>query len=114
MMACTAPSRIDWPLAAAWMARWMSSPSSVKMFAHTCLSSSSWLSKYRYSPGAVMPMSRAMARSDIASGPLSTSSRSSIEADHSGPNAACRTSRNRSAAGATAPASGLYLVNVEY
>ena len=30
---------------APWMAWWMSEPSSVKMLAQTCLSSSSWLSK---------------------------------------------------------------------
>ena len=63
---------------AAWMAWWMSEPSSVKMFAQTCLSSSSWLSKYRYSPGAVIPISRAMARSVTASGPLWTSSRRAV------------------------------------
>ena len=60
------------------MARWISFPSSVKMLAVRYLTSSSWLPKYRYRPGAVMPISRAMARSDTASGPSLTRIRRAV------------------------------------
>ncbi len=54
------------------MAASISSASSPKMSPHTFCSRSSWLPKYRYSAGAVIPMSRAMARRVTASGPLET------------------------------------------
>ena len=64
--------------AAAWMAALMSSVTSVKMSPMTCRMSSSRLPKYRYSAGAVIPISRAIARSETASGPCSTRMRRAV------------------------------------
>ena len=60
------------PPPAAWIAASIPAPISLKISPTTCWIRSSWLPKYRYSAGAVMPISRAMARSVTASGPCST------------------------------------------
>ncbi len=48
------------------------------MSATMCLSSSSWLSKYRYRAGAVIPISRAIARSVTAALPCCTRIRRAV------------------------------------
>jgi len=74
-LAVTSPPEA-WP--ASMAAARMSSAISLKMSPTTCLIRSSRLPKYRYSAGAVIPIWRAISRSETASGPSATRIRRAV------------------------------------